>query len=685
MKLKGTAKTKLENAIEKQFPGFILDANAPQGQNRFSCNYSLKKDDQHFLLKILLKEKIKAQINKDQAISEVSIYKTIHSHYVLSLCDTKEDNDYIFLLFPFLKGKSLDEYLDTKTFREEEIIEIGISILRGIADIWRKRIVHQDIKPNNIFIETDGSVKILDFGSARFQVSPFRGSGRQNYEYSSPEQILTSRPFSAELLRITLDDRSDVYATGLILYYLIEGKHPFADFEFPADAICNRNPVPLFTRLDISSGLKKIVMRMLDPNQLNRPNAQTAIGYLDAGEVIAPELQNGGFYYCVTTDTSRLLKIKNDAPNLFDGIIIEASLSNINNKRKREILGGTKTILIDPQVYLFQRPKHQSVKFKKLPYFDYQDLFQDPAELLLKIENKDPRVINLINDIAKHQLNAGATAIVPPFLYVDEFGSEAWSVDQEITNLSLEYLEEYKSVKPLIKGIAISQQILTSDQSRNRILTYLTALSDRIEGYMILLESSHSEVISDEPWLRGSQDLFTRLLGTGKYVIWSKADVSSLVLAPTGVSIAMGERPKQRRFNIVEEKPTGWRTVPHFYISSLFARVTWPDAFRALSEYEKIDELSCSGTCCSSINFSSPSTREEEDLAEHMMFAIGDQLKRYRGGDGKNILVGDIERAKEHYELLRTNKKLIVKQALKNNIKPSSGSFLDSWLNALNR
>ncbi|NUQ57690.1 MAG: hypothetical protein HUT38_04385, partial [Candidatus Paceibacter sp.] len=308
----------------------------------------------------------------------------------------------------------------------------------------------------------------------------------------------------------------------------------------------------------------------------------------------------------------------------------------------------------------------------------------DITKLLEKIKIKDTTITSFIDDVIEHQFNSGASALIPPFFYVDEINNDIWSIDQEITHLSIEHLEKYKSIKPLVKGVAISQEILTSDNSRSRLLEYLTSLSDKVEGYMILLDSSHSEVIGDEPWLKGAKDLFTKLLSTGKYVIWNRSDFSGLALAPTGVSVAMGEMLKQRRFNIVEDKQAYGRKVPYFYLSSMFARATWPDALRALNKYDRLDDLLCLENCCSSVNFSSLGAREESDLAKHMMCTVGNQFKRYKGGSGKNTLLKDIKKAKSHYDSLKGHTDLVVRGALTKNIKPSSGSFLDNWLNTLN-
>jgi len=686
MKIRGLEKTNLESSIRSNFIDYKIESNAPQGQNVFSCNYILEKNSQKYLLKVLLKGKIKGQINRDQALSEVMVYKTVNSHYILPISETKQNNDYIFLLLPFLEGQNMAEYVKDRVLSEDEIVEIGISILRGISDLWRKKIVHQDLKPENIFIEKTGAVKILDFGSARFGVSPFRGSARTNFAYSSPEQILASRPGNAERLRITLDDRIDVYAVGLILYLLIEGHHPFSGFTPPAEAIFSGETIPPIVRTDISIDLKRVVMRMLDTNQLNRPNSQVAINFIETKKIVAPELPNGGFYYCAINGLNRFLSIKASTPDLFDGVIIEASQVPKEEGDRIQIRKNIKTVLIDPQSYLFQCPKHQLSKFKKLPYFKYNTIFNDYSEMLEKIKNKDSEIVSFINDTIEYQSKSGATALIPPFLYINEINNDTWSIDQEISMLSLELLNKYKLIKPFVKGVVIAQGILTSKHSRNRLLEYLTSLSDQIEGYMVLLETSHSDNISDESWLEGAQDLFIKLLSTGKYVIWSKADFSSLALAPIGISVAIGDALKQRRFNVIEDKNNFARKVHHFYVPQLFARATWPEMFRALSGYEKVSDFFCSGSCCPSVDFSSPSDREEGDLARHMMNSFGNQFKKYNSRGGKASLIRDIKKAKQYYESLKNHSSIIIKQALKKNvIKPSSGGFLESWLNTLDR
>jgi serine/threonine-protein kinase len=685
MALKGQEKQNLELAISREFPGHSINSNAPCGQNSFSINYLLTDSNGSIsLLKILLKNKIKATINQEQALAEIDIYKSVSSPYVLKPISCKQTQEYIFLQLPFLSGANLKEYRANNTPSEADIINIAISLLRGISDLSRKNIVHQDIKPENIFIESNGDVKILDFGSARFNKSPFRGATRHNFCYASPEQIICSRPNNIESLRLTIDDRSDVYAAGLVLYYLIEGHHPYSDITMPADAIFAGNKIPEITRTDIPLWLKNVVLRMLEHNQLNRPNSQSAVNFLEQKEVTLPKLSNGGFYYCAINGVSRFIKIKNAAPDLFDGLVIDASQVPIKNEERAQLLKGVKTILIDPQFYLFQSPDHCSKKFKKLPYYRQKNLFDDLSVFLTKTKQADQSIIDLINEAVDYQINFGSTAVIPPFFYIKEFNDDSWSVDQEVTHLSLGILEKYKDIKPTVKGVAIAQEILTSRTSRKRLLEYLTSLNDKVEGYMILLDSMHTEVINEEAWLKGAQDLFIKLLSTGRYVIWNKADFSSLALASTGISIATGEMLKQRRFNITEQKQQFGKTVSYYYIPTIFAKASWPEVLRSLASYDEINKFFCTDACCNGIDFNQPSGREAPDLAFHLIASMAKQYKRYNQSSGKQLFEADVLEAKRHFDNFKNHPNLIIREAFKKNIKPSTGSFLDCWLNTIN-
>jgi len=98
-------------------------------------------------------------------------------------------------------------------------VAVIVQVLAGLAHAHHAGIVHRDVKPANIFIQTDGSVKIMDFGVARLTTASMTGTGNivGTADYMSPEQVKG----------IKVDGRSDVFSVGCMLYELVAGRRPF--------------------------------------------------------------------------------------------------------------------------------------------------------------------------------------------------------------------------------------------------------------------------------------------------------------------------------------------------------------------------------------------------------------------------------------------------------------------------
>ena len=98
-------------------------------------------------------------------------------------------------------------------------VAVIVQVLAGLAHAHHAGIVHRDVKPANIFIQTDGSVKIMDFGGARLTTASMTGTGNivGTADYMSPEQVKG----------IKVDGRSDVFSVGCMLYELVAGRRPF--------------------------------------------------------------------------------------------------------------------------------------------------------------------------------------------------------------------------------------------------------------------------------------------------------------------------------------------------------------------------------------------------------------------------------------------------------------------------
>jgi serine/threonine-protein kinase len=125
-----------------------------------------------------------------------------------------------YIAMELLKGQDLAKAVRaTPPLPIERKVAIILQVLTGLAHAHQAGIVHRDIKPANIFINADGSVKIMDFGVARLTTASMTGTGNiiGTADYMSPEQVKGAR----------VDPRSDIFSVGCMLYELLTGKRPF--------------------------------------------------------------------------------------------------------------------------------------------------------------------------------------------------------------------------------------------------------------------------------------------------------------------------------------------------------------------------------------------------------------------------------------------------------------------------
>jgi len=167
-----------------------------------------------------------------------------------------------FYAMQVVEGKTLKEAMAGKDLPLANILAITLQLCEGLQAAHDKGIIHRDIKPSNILIDSDGRVRIVDFGLASVRGSEQltkTGSTLGTIGYMSPEQVQGEK----------VDHRSDLFAVGVILYEMITGHNPFTrDSDVGTiQAILNEVPKPMarFDK-DVSPGLESVVSRLLEKN-----------------------------------------------------------------------------------------------------------------------------------------------------------------------------------------------------------------------------------------------------------------------------------------------------------------------------------------------------------------------------------------------------------------------------------
>jgi eukaryotic-like serine/threonine-protein kinase len=175
---------------------------------------------------------------------------------ICTIYEIGETNDgQVFISMACYEGETLKEKIAEGSVKIEEALTIAIQICEGLNKAHKNGIIHRDIKPANIFITNDGIVKILDFGLAKAEdqtrlinIDDMGGT----INYMSPEQVRGEK----------VDNRTDIWSLGIIMYEMITGKKPFkGDYDQAIlFLIMNENPQPLTgLHSEVSIELERIV------------------------------------------------------------------------------------------------------------------------------------------------------------------------------------------------------------------------------------------------------------------------------------------------------------------------------------------------------------------------------------------------------------------------------------------
>ncbi len=201
---------------------------------------------------------------------------------IVAIFDRGEWDGTYYIAMEYVEGRTLKDIIREKgPAPPEAAVDITLQILRAARFAHKRGIVHRDIKPHNVLIDTDGRVRVTDFGIARAGTSDMTetGSIMGTAQYLSPEQA-QGRP---------VDARSDLYAIGIVLYELLTGRVPF-DAESPVTiALMQVNEAPLPPRQlvpAIPPELEAIVLRAMEKDPARRfADADEFIAALEAGRV----------------------------------------------------------------------------------------------------------------------------------------------------------------------------------------------------------------------------------------------------------------------------------------------------------------------------------------------------------------------------------------------------------------
>ncbi|HJB76360.1 Stk1 family PASTA domain-containing Ser/Thr kinase [uncultured Oscillibacter sp.] len=210
---------------------------------------------------------------ESQAVAQLS-----HPN-IVSVYDVSRGGDIEYIVMELIDGITLKQYMEKRgQLNWRESLHFVTQIMRGLSHAHSRGIVHRDIKPQNVMVLRDGSVKVADFGIACLEnaAQTLTQEALGSVHYISPEQARGDR----------IDARSDIYSAGVVLYEMLTGRLPFEGDSAVSVAIQHLSSVPLAPREinpDIPEQLELICMKAMAPDLDKRyPSADAMIADLEA-------------------------------------------------------------------------------------------------------------------------------------------------------------------------------------------------------------------------------------------------------------------------------------------------------------------------------------------------------------------------------------------------------------------
>ena len=231
------------------------------GRGSFGVVYEARDRDlgREVALKVVRPGKVTEEEGK--VVREAEAIARLSHPNLVTLHDVGRSECGPYLVFEFLRGKTLQERMVDGPMPVHEAVHVATEVARGLAHAHAQGVVHRDLKPSNVLVTNKGHVKILDFGMAH-------AFGRRRLSGGTPAYMAPEQWEDAPE-----DERTDVFALGVMLHWMLTGEYPFPEGQGRWSAEAATVP-----KLDVpgAPGVADLVERMLDRTPTRRPRDGTA-------------------------------------------------------------------------------------------------------------------------------------------------------------------------------------------------------------------------------------------------------------------------------------------------------------------------------------------------------------------------------------------------------------------------
>ncbi|MEM7013840.1 MAG: serine/threonine-protein kinase [Verrucomicrobiota bacterium] len=270
--------------ITKAFPD--LEIERLLGRGGMGAVYLARqpKLDRKIALKVLLPDAAADPAFAERFHREARALATLNHPNIVSLYEFGEQAGFYFLAMELVDGVNLRQAMDAGRFTPREALEVIPGICNALEAAHAQGILHRDIKPENILLDSNGNVKIVDFGIARIVGDPASeftlteiGAVLGSRQYMAPEQVEQAHE---------IDHRADIYSLGVVFYEMLTGELPIGRF------------LPPSMKSSTNETIEQIVLRTLE-KELDRRfqsvcQVRTEVQAADDAPAAAPGRSGGG-------------------------------------------------------------------------------------------------------------------------------------------------------------------------------------------------------------------------------------------------------------------------------------------------------------------------------------------------------------------------------------------------------
>jgi serine/threonine-protein kinase len=256
------------------------------GEGALGLVFAATRGDEQVALKLLRPEHAADSAALARFRREAQVARGIDSRHVVPIVEVGRAEGLVYLEMPYYEGGSLAQKVRTQgPLAVDETLDLAAGLGRGLDELHRRDVVHRDVKPSNVLLDSDGVPALSDFGLARSPDSTritAEGQIVGTPHYLAPELIVGQEATVA----------SDVYALGCVLYECLTGAPPFAGRRAAAIGFAHLTeepPPPETLRPEISTQLAEAVLLALEKDPVLRPTSGTALArLLHAGRSASP-------------------------------------------------------------------------------------------------------------------------------------------------------------------------------------------------------------------------------------------------------------------------------------------------------------------------------------------------------------------------------------------------------------